>query len=443
MPIKTEMWRIDKGLEKVSFSKMETEKKLESILEQDVTIIDPDLMVIGRQVPTSFGKYIDLLAIDSEGHLVILEVKKDKTPRDVVAQALDYSSWARTLSYEDIIGIYAEYDTTRDFETAFAERFGGNPPESINEDHRSLIVASELDNSSERIVNYLSSNYGVPINAVYFQYFKDGQGEYLSRTWLIDPVKAEVQTGKVSRAGGKEIWNGTDYYVSFGEGSSRNWEDAVKYGFVSAGGGKWYSNTLSLLYPGARIFVCIPKVGYVGVGIVKEESKRVNEFIVDMDGDQTPILKAPLKAPNMGGNADDPDLSEYLVKVEWINTKSVKNAVWEKGMFANQNSACKLRNKFTVERLTNIFELENVNSEVTEPQKIEYPVQIKAQHKGETYYAELVNIKGRVRFEKKEYTTPTTAAKVIVTDWKEVNGWDFWRYLNPGSGEWEKIGKLR
>jgi len=170
----------------------------------------------------------------------------------------------------------------------------------LNEEQRLLIVASELDNSSERIVNYLSSNYGVPINAVFFQYFKDGQGEYLSRSWLIDPVQAEVRTSKVSRMIGKESWNGSDYYVSFGEGQSRNWEDAVKYGFVSAGGGKWYSNTLSLLYPGARIFVCIPKVGYVGVGIVKEESKRVNAFMVDISGLQTPILKISLKAPNMG-----------------------------------------------------------------------------------------------------------------------------------------------
>ena len=80
MPIKTEMWRINNGLEKVSFSSLDAEKKLESILDRDISIIDPGLMVIGRQVTTAFGKYIDLLAIDSEGHLAILELKRDKTP---------------------------------------------------------------------------------------------------------------------------------------------------------------------------------------------------------------------------------------------------------------------------------------------------------------------------------------------------------------------------
>jgi hypothetical protein len=141
----------------------------------------------------------------------------------------------------------------------------------------------------------------------------------------------------------------------------------------------------------------------------------------------------------MGDHADDLDLNDYFVGVEWIKTKSIENAVWEKGMFANQNSACKLRNKFTVERLTEIFELNQSSEQVD----IEFPVPIRATHKGGTYHAELLTIKGLVRYDNKEYQTPTTAAKVIVTDWKEVNGWDFWRYLNPSTGEWEKIGRLR
>lgn len=439
MPIKTEMWRIDNGLEKVSFSSLEAEKKLESVLDKDISIIDPGLMVIGRQVTTSYGKYIDLLAIDSEGHLAILELKRDKTPRDVVAQTLDYASWVQGLTYDDVIKIYATYDTTKNFESAFEETFGSPPPDTLNEDHRILIVAAELDNHTERIVNYLSSNYGVPINAVFFQYFKEGQSEYLSRSWLIDPVQVETQASKVVKSRGKEQWNGVDYYVSFGEGTRRNWEDAVKYGFIAAGGGKWYSNTLSLLPVGVRIFVYVPQTGYVGVGVVKEEVTRVNDFMIDINGTPTPILQLPHNAPDMGKDSNDPELSEYLVRVDWVNTKPVNEAVWEKGMFANQNSACKLRNKFTVERLAEIFELNQNGEQVN----IEFPVPIKATHKGGTYHAELLNIIGVVRYNKKEYQTPTTAAKVIVTDWKEVNGWDFWRYLNPLTGEWEKIGRLR
>lgn len=59
----------------------------------------------------------------------------------------------------------------------------------------------------------------------------------------------------------------------------------------------------------------------------------------------------------MGQNADDPKRSEYLVRVDWQQTLSRERAIWEKGMFANQNTACRLRNKFTLDTLTERFGL--------------------------------------------------------------------------------------
>lgn len=133
---------------------------------------------------------------------------------------------------------------------AFRQRFGvKDPPEELNESHELYVVASELDNSTERIVNYLADQYGVAINAAFFRFFWDGGNEYLSRVWLIDP--AEVEDKVVTRRV-EEPWNG-EYYVSFGEGETRTWADARKYGFISAGGGSWYTQTLQMLEPGSRV----------------------------------------------------------------------------------------------------------------------------------------------------------------------------------------------
>jgi hypothetical protein len=138
-----------------------------------------------------------------------------------------------------------------------------------------ILVASELDASTERIVSYIS-DYGVPINVVFFQHFRDGEREYLARSWLIDPL--EVNAPQASQAArGAPLWKGQDFFVSFGESDSlahgrRRWEDAVRSGFISAGGGSWFSRTLDQLFAGARVFVHIPKLGYVGVGIVRETS---------------------------------------------------------------------------------------------------------------------------------------------------------------------------
>jgi hypothetical protein len=360
MPIEVGIWRINGGIKKVNFSLIEAEGKLEAILCKDIGVLDAGLMIIGHQIPTSYGTIIDILAIDAQGDLTVIELKRSKTPREVVAQILDYASWVQTLTYEQITTLYADRHQGQRFEQAFSEQFETDPPEGLNENHRLVIVASELDNSTERIINYLSSGFGVPINAVFFRYFRDGENEYLTRSWLIDPNQAEAQASKAaSSRSGKEAWNGRDWYVSLGVGESRSWDDCQKYGFVSAGGGHWYINTLQLLPAGARVFVCVPKKGYVGVGIVKETAVRVRDFKVVLDdGMEKPILEMSPKASKMGEFADDPDMSEYLVRVEWLKTVPLEHAVWEKGMFANQNSACKLRNGFTIERLSELFGLE-------------------------------------------------------------------------------------
>ncbi len=338
---------------------MDSESRLEATLVSDISILSPNLMVLGRQVPTGYGKFIDILAIDAEGNLSIVELKRDRTPREVVAQILDYASWVESLSYDEIAAIYAEKNNGKELEEGFAEVFEASPPDKLNQSHQLVIVASELDPSTERIINYLSDNYGVPVNAVFFRHFRDDEKEYLTRSWLIDPQEAE---SKASRAGDqkkRESWNGRDFYVSLGEGPRRTWEDCKKYGFISGGGGRWYSQTLESLFPGARVFVNIPKTGYVGAGKVIGKSTPVTEFMVKVNGRDLPILEAPLAATNIRQPGDGPDEYEYFVPVEWIKTLPKDKAYWEKGLFASQHTACRLRNRFTIERLVRHFELDD------------------------------------------------------------------------------------
>ncbi len=85
------------------------------------------------------------------------------------------------------------------------------------------------------------------------------------RSWLIDPKLADIQLAKaVSSRRNKENWNGRDWYVSLGVGPMRDWEDCRKYGFISAGGGKWYSNTLNLLTNRSKSFCLYPPKGVCG-----------------------------------------------------------------------------------------------------------------------------------------------------------------------------------
>ncbi|WP_084385835.1 endonuclease NucS domain-containing protein [Methanoculleus horonobensis] len=360
MPIEVGLWNISSNkAQRIEYSSINSERRLEDILTDDISILDEDLLLIGRQVPTIFGKYIDLLAINKDGKLTIIELKRDRAPREVIAQILDYASWVKDLSYDDVKNYCQDYHEM-DFESLFAEKFGIAPPEMINQEHNMLIVCSELDNETERILNYLSDNYYVPINAVFFRFFTDLGSDYLTRSWLIDPVKVEEKSSNSRFQNKGEGWNGRDFVVNIDEYDGiSTWEDSIKYGFISAGRGKWYHQTLNNLFPGARVFAMLPKRGYLGVGEVLANSVPITDFFV-LEGEKgVPILDVPLKCETIKEYSDDPKMCEYLVRVRWITTSPEDQPYWEKGLSANQNSAFKLRNKFTLDRLTKHFGLDD------------------------------------------------------------------------------------
>jgi hypothetical protein len=72
---------------------------------------------------------------------------------------LEYASWVKDLSQDRIAEIANKYfGGAITLEQAFDDKFGEPLPEVVNENHRMLIVASELDSSTERVINYLSEH---------------------------------------------------------------------------------------------------------------------------------------------------------------------------------------------------------------------------------------------------------------------------------------------
>lgn len=198
------LWEIggDKKLKEIDKSDLKKagykeEDDLESWIENDISLISDDLLIIGRQIRTLYGGEIDLLCLDRNGNLVILELKRDRTPREVTAQVLDYASWVKDLSYDDIVEIGGKYfKEEQSLESAFRETFDEGLPDTLNETHRMMIVASEMDDETERIIRYLSEVHGVDINFIKFQFFKNAEGkELLARVFLIAPEEVEHNVG--------------------------------------------------------------------------------------------------------------------------------------------------------------------------------------------------------------------------------------------------------
>ncbi len=214
MATRMSLWKLnpDGSAAAVAEEKLATEEQIESAVESAPELLGMDVLIVGRQTQTPSGP-LDLLALDADGRLVVIENKRDRTPREVLAQTIDYAAWVSTLTFDEVETIYAKYqaanadepaDLAEDFEEHFGEQL-----DSIADVPRMVIVAAHLDDSTERMIDFLTDSFGVPVNAVLFQPFHGG---LLGRTWLRPDVNSSRSAGKrssssaASREQARQFW---------------------------------------------------------------------------------------------------------------------------------------------------------------------------------------------------------------------------------------------
>lgn len=355
MAIRTAIWKVGPQPLQLTESSLPNENLLEEMIVANPRLLSDEWMLIGRQELSAAGR-LDLLAIAPDGSIILIELKRDRTRRDVVAQVLDYATWVEQLQPEEIAAIYGKFRPGRSLARDFQERFGQELDEdSLNENHQLIVVAGSLDEDAERIVNYLSER-DIPINVLCFQVFDNGSELFLSRTWLLDPVHTQRSaTARGERQ--REPWNG-EFYSSFGHGDVRSWDEAREYGFICGGGDPWYSRTLQMLSPGDRVWVNVPGTGYVGVGRVIGDAQPASEFKVPTPAGDILFVEVAKRATYHLQHLKDRERCEYFVPIEWLDSVPLDRAVQEVGLFGNQNTVCRPTTplwRTTVRRLKQAF----------------------------------------------------------------------------------------
>lgn len=181
-----------------------TEALIESAVESSPELLGIDVLIIGRQVKTPSGP-LDLLGIDDGGQLVLIENKRDRTPREVLAQSIDYAAFLATLTFDEVLNVYQSYmaksgDGDADLVEAYEDHFG-EPLETLTATPRMIIVASRLDDSTERMIDFLVEHFNVPVNAALFQPFAGG---FLGRTWLRPEESTRLASRSATRTKSRE-----------------------------------------------------------------------------------------------------------------------------------------------------------------------------------------------------------------------------------------------
>ena len=164
--------------ERLPFETDHAEADLEQWLEANPGGIleDGPLLIIGRQVPTDLGKSIDLLGVDREGNVVVVELKRDRTPRDVVAQALEYAAFTAKLDAAALEGILGE-DRLDEPQLAehHREYFGQSEAVAFNKDQRIVIIGQQVTPEIRQTASFLRSK-GIRVTCVEFSFFHAAEG---------------------------------------------------------------------------------------------------------------------------------------------------------------------------------------------------------------------------------------------------------------------------
>ena len=342
----TRLFRIDQDeLIETSRRPLDLEAKIEQWVADDLSLVGVDGVIVGRQVETDHGKRIDILAMDQDGNLIIIELKRDRSPRDIVAQVLDYGSWVCQLTTNDVHKLVLE-NRTRPLSELYREKFGSSVPESLNVTHQMIVVASEVDEATKRIIEYLSEQHSVGINASFFNVFEQDGKQWLTADALLEQEEVTDRATRKTRG----PWTGY-YYVTGGPEEMRPWEDMRQYGFVSASGRRWFVDGLSRLSVGDKVFYYQGNNGYLGYGEVTTERVPANKFSLP-DGR---LLTDVLPKAYLTQSADDPDRRAYAVGIDWKKTFDRTDPKTFRGIFSNQNTVCKLYSQETADFLTEAF----------------------------------------------------------------------------------------
>lgn len=148
--------------------------------------------------------------------MVIVELKKGRTPREVVAQILEYSSWVATLDYKDLDQIARNYSNKEEcnsdkslfdlYKEVFCPDTGEEIKIEFNRNQKLFIVAEEVSPIVRQVCQHLRTRYKMDISCMEYQVLKSKQGDYFISTERVVGF-GEVDPIKTSSSSSLPRWN--------------------------------------------------------------------------------------------------------------------------------------------------------------------------------------------------------------------------------------------
>lgn len=197
------------------------------------SILGDDLLIIGKEFSEFEGsrERPDLLAVDTDGKLVVIELKRDDSGEDVHWQAIKYASYFSHAKVEQIVGMLARYRdiSELDSETALLQYLDAADLDALNHDQRIILVSHRFAPAAASAVLWLNKKASIKnlITCIQLTPYRDEQANSLHlHASTIIPVSgiATVGVGSSPWEGGSKNPNTNDEVTHF----MRSVSDLVK-----------------------------------------------------------------------------------------------------------------------------------------------------------------------------------------------------------------------
>ena len=121
MSAEPQLFRIDpdnqksEAMTEVEFAELgfQERRDIQEWVADNPGILGEDLLIIGKEFSgfDRTNERLDLLAVDADGKLVVIELKRDDTGADAHWQAIKYASYLSRVDAERIIGMLADHES--------------------------------------------------------------------------------------------------------------------------------------------------------------------------------------------------------------------------------------------------------------------------------------------------------------------------------------------
>lgn len=177
-------------LSKTNFSQLNLKERydIEEWIEKTPTILGEELLIINKELVLPSGIRLDLLAIDKNANLVVIELKRDDSGRNLEWQSIKYVSYCSNFLVEDIFKYFAEYlGQDEDDAQLKIEEFIDEEMDKLNENQRIILVSKEFHSDVVSAVLWLR-DYKIDIECVRLIPYLDEDEELFITTDMIIPL---------------------------------------------------------------------------------------------------------------------------------------------------------------------------------------------------------------------------------------------------------------